>query len=242
MCSPSLVWLSQVHTRAGQSPTDRAAAVDRLLIARALAVARIVVAGGRGRRHDVAAGALPGGRQPDLLVRSTMRDSSLQQTVQLRRVARPVILTVAAGLALIAGPFAPETAGRIVLPLAGLVVAGLVYLDLRTSYVAEPGRLTVPRPGASGSVDLSQLTAAETQWVTTLGRGGRYVLVLTDHQGSTARLDLAGTTMVPRRRLLDALAPYIRAPAVHWEGQIDRALSGVPWNRGFRSAQQCGRR
>ena len=169
-----------------------------------------------------------------------MHDSSSRaDPVRLRRVLRPAILG-AAGLALIVGPQIPGTspAVRIVLPLAGLVLAGLVYLDIRTSYVAGPGRLTVRRPGASGSVDLNRLSAAETEWVTTLRRGGRHVLVLHDDQGNTARLDLAGTTTASRRKLLDVLAPYIKAPAVMWEGQIDRALAGVLWNRGFRSARQ----
>jgi hypothetical protein len=108
-----------------------------------------------------------------------------------------------AGLVLIAAPQIPGTspAIRIVPSLAGLVLACLVYLDVRTSYVAGAGRLTVRRPGASGNVDLSRLSAAEAVWVTTWGRAGRSVLILADDRGNAVRLDLAGTTMRSRRRL-----------------------------------------
>lgn len=168
-----------------------------------------------------------------------MDESPTPQPVRLRRVLRPVILG-AASLVLIAGTQIPGTspAVRIAVPLAGLVLACLVYLDVRTSYTAGAGRLTVRRPGASGSVDLSRLSAAEAVWVTTRRRAGRWVLVLTDDQGNSARLDLAGTTMRSRRKLLDVLVPYIKVPAVRWEGQVDRALAGALWNPGFRSARQ----
>lgn len=162
-------------------------------------------------------------------------DDSSSRVIRLRRVLRPAVLGVA-GLALIIGPqiIGASPAVRIALPLAGPVLAYLMYLDIRTSYVAEPGRLTVRRAGHSGSVNLNRLSAAETRWVAVARRSGRFVLILTDDQGNSVGLDLAGTTLASRRKLLDVLAPYVMAPGVFQDGQVDRALAGVLWKPGFR--------
>jgi hypothetical protein len=101
-------------------------------------------------------------------------------------------------------------------------------------YKVEPGRITVRdvynrrRP-----VDLTRLTAVTVQprKENFLQRivGGQRFLMLRDEEGSTVKLNFAGTRRGRRRQLLAALEPYVMADGVARTGLVREALDGQLW-------------
>lgn len=115
----------------------------------------------------------------------------------------------------------------------GALTAGILVARFR--YQIRSGQLTVTQLYSSRqSIDLTRLTSVsapdqpESFWSAMLSGRKRW-LALRDERGSAVRLSFFGTPRAQRRRLLNALEPYVMADGVRRTGLVAEALSGQLW-------------
>jgi hypothetical protein len=113
----------------------------------------------------------------------------------------------------------------------------LAILTARFRYKIGAGRVTAREAlSRSQSVDLTRLTRVlgpdqpET-FASPFLLGCKHYLELHDDRGSAVKLTFSGTTEGQRRRMLDALEPYVMADGVSRAGLVREALAGQQWRR-----------
>jgi hypothetical protein len=81
----------------------------------------------------------------------------------------------------------------------------------------------------SRSVDLRQLVSVTVPDRQRNRLAGAWFLILEDASGNAVRMSFYRTSPQGRQRLLAALDPYVRGPAVRQEGPVDEAMTGRLW-------------